>query len=782
MLSGFIKTAFRFLWGNKTYSILNFLCLTFGLTCSILAFLHITNILSYDKFQKNYDRLYTVEANITYFNGDRFPKELMSASLTGVLEKIPEIESLTRVISRSHTFAYDSITFDESGIYADKNFLDVFTFPLESGNLQDAMQDINSIIVSKKMALKFFGTKNCIGKTLILKDKSREEAYLITGVLKKVESPSYIQFDYIIPFEKFLSVESMAADPGSSVCQIWALLLPNTGKQAVDVKIKDLIKTQETTLNQELFLFPLKEKVLYYYVGGRRVWREMQYLFLAGSIGLAILLIACFNFINLAIAMNIRRYREAGIRKVVGAGKQAIVFQFLGETFILTIISLLIAIDLSSFLVTGFNTIFRSEVHFNFGDYRMILFFFGITLFTGLISGLLPGLYLSASNPLSTLKGKMVTSQSFSKFRQSLIIFQFTIPIVLIILMFIIKRQDSYIRNYDLGFDKERLMIINNTPKIEAHHESVMTDLQSVPTIETASFSSCIPARSARVSNEVEWEGKDPAQQLHFWYINADYGFEKAVNLKITEGRFFDRSFTSDTSCYVINDVAANFMKYDDPVGRSLTFEGRKGTIIGVFSDYHTIDLSGPLTPTIITLRPEGRNFLLISFSAGGFPEIRDKVGAILKKYDPDISYMPQTFGDMRKRTELTTTSNLIGVAFIIAILLACLGLFGLASFTSESRTKEIGIRKVNGGTTLSILRLLGASYLKWITVAAFIAFPAAYLLGRVFLARFNFHASMPLWAFVAGPLIACMIALITVGWQSWRAASKNPVEALRYE
>lgn len=782
MFLSFLKTAFRFLWRNKTYSILNFLCLTFGLTCSILAYMHITNVLSYDKFQKNYDRLYTVEANITYFNGDRFPKELMSASLTEVLGKIPEIESLTRVASISHTFTYDSLNFDESGIYADNNFLNVFTFPLEQGNNALHFEDINSIVISEKMALKFFGSENCLGKSLVLNDGRNKEVYRITGVLKKVESPSYLQFEFIIPFEKFLSKNSQASDPGASVCQVWALLAPKIKKQSVDSKIKDLIKTHETTLNQELFLFPLREKILYYYVGGRRVWRELQYLVIAGSIGLAILLIACFNFINLAIAMNIRRYREAGIRKVAGAGKEAIVFQFLIETFILTILSLIIAIDLAGFFVTGFNTIFRSDIHFNFGDFRMTAFFLGITLFTGLVSGLLPGLYLSASNPLSTLKGKMVTSHSFSKFRQSLIIFQFTIPIVMIILMFIIKSQDAYIRNYDLGFDKEKLMIINNTPKIEAHYESVMADLQALPDIESASFSNCIPARSARVSNDVEWEGKDPAQKLHFWYINADYGFEKAVNLKITEGRFFDRSFTSDTSCYVINDIAANVMKYDDPVGRSLTLEGRKGTIIGIFNDYHTLDLSGPLTPTIISVRPQDRKYLLISFASGGFSELKDKVGAILKRYDPEIQYVPQTFGDMRRRTELTTTSNLIGVAFIIAILLACLGLSGLASFTCESRTKEIGIRKVNGGTTMTILRLLGASYLKWITFAAIIAFPIAFLLGRVFLARFNFHTSMPLWAFIAGPLIACIIALLTVGWQSWRAASKNPVEALRYE
>jgi ABC-type antimicrobial peptide transport system permease subunit len=782
MFSSFIKTAIRFLWRNKTYSILNFLCLTFGLTCSILAFLHITNILSYDKFHKNYDRLYTVEANVTYFNGDRFPKEVMSASLSETLGKIPEIESLTRVIIRSNIFVNDTVSFNEAGIYADDNFLDVFTFPLKAGNKSDALSDANSIVISEKMAVKFFGSADCIGKSLIMRNDDHEEAYIVKGIFKRNPSPSYLQFEYLIPFSKFISKNEWANEAGASVCQIWALLSPKTDKKLVDSKIRDLIKTREATLNQELFLFPLKEKILYYYIGGRRVWKEMQYLVLAGSIGFAILLIACFNFINLAIAMNIRRYREAGIRKVVGAGRQSIVFQYLGETFILTLISLLVSIDLAGSLVSGFNSMFGSDVNVNLSDYRMLIFFTLTAIFTGLVSGLLPGLYLSSSNPLNILKGKAVTANSFSKFRQSLIIFQFTIPIILIIFMFIIKAQDSYIRNFDLGFDKEKLVIINNTARIEEHKEGVESEILSLPGVKSISFSDCFPVNGATVTNEVNWEGKDPAKKLHFWCLNTDFGFANTVSLKITRGRYFDRSFISDSSCYVINDIAANVMDYADPVGHQIELDGRKGTIIGVFRDYHTIDLSGPFTPTIITLYKGNSKYLLIKYSESDYKELKDKIGELLKRYDPEIEYNPLTFADMRKRTELTTTSNLIGVAFIIAILLACMGLSGLASFNAESRTKEIGIRKVNGGTTASVIRLLGRNYTKWIIIASLFALPVVFLLGNVFLRRFNFRISFPLWTLIAGPALSYLIAVSAVILQSWKAASKNPVEALRYE
>jgi putative ABC transport system permease protein len=778
-----LKVGLRFLWRNKTYSILNYLCLTFGLTCAIIAALHIDRILGFDKFHSNYDRIYSIEANVTYFNGDRFPKQYLSASLTDKLnENTPEFELLTRIANRSYTFVSGDKSFTESGIYADKSFSEIFSFPLVSGNVSAAYQGTNSIIISERMALKYFESTDCAGKSLVAEDGNKRESFEIAGVLKDVPSQSSINFDFIIPFSKFLTDNPMAIEMGASSSQIWALLNKNADAGAVNTKIRDLIKLQETTLNQELFLFPLKEKVLYSYAGGRRVWREMQYLVLAGSLGFAILLIACFNYINLAIAMNIRRYHEAGIKKVVGAKKSTIVFQYLGEAFILTTISLLTAIDLAGFLIKGFNTMFDSNIQINLNDFRIILVFAVIALFTGIVSGLLPALYLSSSNPVSTLKGKIVTSHSFSLFRQSLIVFQFTIPVILVVCMMIIRVQDKYIRNFDIGFDKDRLIILNNSKNLAEHEESFKAELLAIPGIESVSFSNCIPTRGALVSNEVSWEGKDATEKLHFWCINTDFNYKNAVNLKITEGRYFDRSFPADSGCFVINDVAAKVMKYDDPIGKSLSLDGKKGTIIGVFNDFHALDLSGPFTPTIISLTSENRNNLLITFSSGSYSSISEKIANVYDRYETDAPYESHLFSDLLKLSELVSTSNLIGVAFSLALLLACLGFSGLASFTAECRTREIGIRRTNGATTLSIMNLLGRNYSKWLIIAIAIAIPAAYLVGNMFLSRFHFRTPMPLWTFIAGPLIAYAIALSAVSWQSWRAATRNPVEALRYE
>jgi ABC-type antimicrobial peptide transport system permease subunit len=425
---------------------------------------------------------------------------------------------------------------------------------------------------------------------------------------------------------------------------------------------------------------------------------------------------------------------------------------------------------------------FAGDIHLRFTDFRVILVFVVIALFTGLLSGLLPALYLSSSDPVAILKAKILTSHSYSFFRQSLIVFQFAIPIVLIICMMIIKTQDKYIREFDLGFNKEKLIVLNNSGKLEDHEESLKADLLSIPGIEAVSFTNCIPTRGSSVSNEVNWPGKDISEKLHFWCVNTDFNYNKAVQIKMIAGRYFDKSFLSDSACYVINDIAAEVMKCKNPVNTSLTLDGKKGTIIGVFKDFHTVDLRGPFTPTIISLKSNYRNTLLIRFSSGSYTEMAEKVSKVYKIYEPDVPFQPVLFSDLPDFAGLRTTSNLVGLACFIALILACLGLSGLASFTAERRTKEIGIRKTNGATTFSIMNLLLKNYTRWLTIAFFIALPLAFLLAKIFLSRFYFHSPMPFWTFIAGPSVAYIVALLTVSWQSWRAAGKNPVESLSYE
>jgi len=782
MYQNFFKIALRYLWRNKTYSILNFVCLTFGLTCTIVAVLYISNVLSYDKFHKNYNRLYTVDAYVTYFNGDKFPKESLSASLTDVLKpSAPEIQEMTRVAGRDFSFESGNNIFTENGLFADSNFFGVFSFPLLRDNGK-VLSDPNSIAISETMAMKLFESTECVGKTVTMKNGEKRDAFTVSGVFKRVPRQSVMQFDFVIPFSKFLADNNWALETGASANTTWALLKENTDSKLVEPKIKNLIKNQEANLNQELFLFPLKDKTLYSYAAGKRIWREMQSVVIVGAIGLAILLIACFNFINLAIALNIRRYREAGIKKVSGSGRSGIIAHFLGETFIITFFSLMSAILLVTILLPGFNTLFHNDIQFNLFDFKTILFFISIAIFVSLASGLLPALYLASSNPIHVLKGKPATSHSYSAFRQSLIVFQFVIPIILIICMMVIKTQDKYMREFDLGLDQDKLIILNNTDNLKKHSDAIKAELQTIPGISAVSFTNCIPARGTQPTSEVSWEGKDASEKLHFWCVNTDFDYNKAVAVNTTDGRFFNLAFSSDSTSYMINDVAAQVMKYKNPVGSQITVEGKKGTIIGVFKDFHAIDLAGPIVPTIIRIKPNSCNTMLIKYSSGSFPTVTDNIRKVLRQYESEAAFQPVLYRDLVSYSQLSMPSNLMGLAFLIALLLACMGLFGLASFTSESRTKEIGIRKANGATTKSIVGLLLKSYTKWLLTSMCIALPFAFLLGNFFLGSFYFHTTMPLWAFLAGPALASLVALSTVSSQTWGAASRNPVKSLRYE
>ncbi len=783
MLKSFFKIALRYLWRKKSYSLLNFVCLTFGLVCAIITILYIRNVFSYDKFHKNYERLYAVDAYVTYFNGDRFPKEYLSSSLTEMLkENAPEIEEMTRLAAREYSFTGSEKEFTGKVLYADNNFFDVFTFPMIRKGSSNFLSDPNSIVISEKMAIKFFEGTDCVGKTLVMKDGTRQESFRVGGVFKEVPRQSVMQFDFVIPFSKFLADNSWATETGATANETWILLKENVSSKYVEGKIRNLIKNQETTLNQELFLFPLRDQILYSYAGGKRVWKEMQNIVIIGSIGFAILLIACFNFINLAIALNFRRYKEAGIKKVAGSSNSTIIYQFLGETLIITLISLIIAVILVNLLLVGFNSMFNYDIHMRFPDFTMILFLVVIAFFTSLVSGLLPAVYLSSSKPVDALRGKAITSHSYSLLRQSLIVFQFVIPIVLIISMMIIKTQDRYMRNYNVGVDKDKLIILDITASIQSHAESVKSDLLAIPGIEAVCFTNCIPSRGARLSSEVNWEGKDVTEKLHFWCINSDPDYNKTVDIHLVDGRFFNSSYSTDYDAFLINDVAAAVMKDKDPVGSLITVNGKKGTIIGVFKDFHAIDLAGPIVPAIISMNPNDLENILVKYSSVSFGSVTNAIKTVYDHYEHEAPFHATLFRDLIPYSNLSLPSKLVGLAFIIALLLACLGLFGLASFTAENRTKEIGIRKANGATTSSVMLLLLASYTKWLTIAFIISLPISFMAGKIFLGRFYFHTAMPIWAFLAGPFIAYAVALLTVSSQTWRVANRNPVLSLRYE
>lgn len=783
MIRYFSKIAVRYLWQHKSYTGLNYVCLTFGFTCAIVALLYILQIFSFDKFHDNYDRLYSVESMVSYFNGDRFPKEYLSASLPDELKKTaPQIEEITRITERNYPFSFGDKTLNGKLIYADRNFFNVFSFPLIRGNSSVILNDPNTIAISEPMALKFFKNIDCIGKTLIMNEDGKQKTFQISGVFSKIPAESTLQFDFVIPFEKFLSENPWAQETGASSNQTWALLKNQASSAQVTARIKNLIKSQEANLNQQLFLFPLKDKVLYTYNKNGKTWQAMRFVVIIGAVGLVILLIACFNFINLAIAMNIKRFRETGIKKVVGSKKSLIVYQFLGETCVIVIAGLVTAVFLVNILLPVINAVLKTDMHLSLLHLRTIGILTSIALFTGSVAGLLPAFYLASSNPVNILKEKVSKNASYSVFRQGLIVFQFTIPVILIICMMIIRTQDRFMRVYDVGVEKDHLIVMNMDESMIQYAANIKSDLIKISGVEGVSLTNCIPTRGTQVSNDVTWEGKDPAEKLHFWCIHTDFEYNKVVKMQITDGRFFDPSFPSDSNCYVINDVAAQVMNLKNPVGAPIILDGKKGVVIGVFTNFHVVDLSGPFTPVIINIHDGQSPIMLIKFASVSVTSIMDQIRKIQKHYNPESEFKATLFADLIPFRNLSLPSKSMGIAFIIALSLACMGLFGLASFTSEKRTKEIGIRKTNGATTFSIMRLLLSKYMKWLSVSFIIAIPIAFILGKIFLAAFFFHTALPLWAFIAGPAIASAVALITVGALTLKVAGRNPVEALRYE
>ena len=589
-----------------------------------------------------------------------------------------------------------------------------------------------------------------------------------------------MHFAFVLPFSKYIQENGQAYKSGTISNIFWVLLKPDIQKNEIERKINSVFRKQEPSLSFKLYLYPLKEMALYEYSNGKRIWIG-NYLVLTSSIGLAILLIACFNFINLAIALNIKRNREVGIKKVVGAKKRDIVLQFLVETLIITLISMLVAIIIVELIRTIFNARFGDDIPLSLSNGTVIISLLAIVLFTTMVSGLLPAFYFASTNPLTVLKGKFNTS-SFGSFRKGLVIFQFVIPILLIILTLFVKAQDSFLKRLDIGIDKDRLIVADYPADISVNAESFKSELQSFPEIEAVSYTNCIPAaRSTPFTNDVKWYSKNNLEKANFWLINTDFDYDKAVSLKITAGRYFDPEFHSDSLNFVINDIAANVMNYTNPIGQSLTVEEKTGTIIGVFNDFYTVGMGG-FVPTIIRIKSEGRSNLLVRFSSGSNIALTGKIKAIYSHYKLDKNYQVKSFREIYESNELQSASNLVGLASFIAILLACLGLFGLSSYTVVSRTKEIGIRKVNGAPILTLMRMLLGSYARWITYAFFIATPFAFLAGTMWLRRFHKHTPLPWWAFVGGAFIVYLVALLVVGGQTYSAAKRNPVDALRNE
>jgi len=780
----YFKIALRNIKRHSVHSILNISGMTIGLACAILILLWVQDELSYDRHFEHADDLYRVIEKQNSPGGEvTLFAPTLSAVAPALKNEYPEIIRSSRIMHTPLTLKKGDEFIEETVVAVDKDFFKMFNIRFVHGDINTAFNDPHNIVITEETAHKYFGNEDALGKTL----PSRGFLVTVTGVVKPLPLNSHIRFDFLISAEFF--VESGAPinsweDRGRSYSYVE--LKKGTDNKLVDQKILNFIKAHVKGSEAEIFLQNIKKIHLYssrkynYDISGHG---DITYVAILGLIAVFILLIACINFMNLSTAQSAQRAREIGVRKVAGANKQKIIVQFLGESLLIVSVATVIAMILVELLLPGYNTLVGKQLDIDYHRVDLYIGLVTIVLFCGLLAGSYPAFYLSSLNPSDIIKGVINKDPGNAKFRRALVIFQFTMSVVLIVSTLIIGNQLKYMQNRKLGYNKDNIgyfmfPIRPGDPKLEALKKELCNnpDILSV----TKGYS---PINLEATSGGYNWEGKKAGDDVLFHRLDTDEDYAKTFQLELKEGRFFSAEFPADNTAAVINEKAAEAMGLKNPVGEVLTTpRGAKLTIIGVLKDFHIQSLHYKIEPLL--MKKGDSNNLFVKMKPDHIPATVESINKTFKSFNPglplDFHFLDDDFDNLY-RTE-QRMSKIFGYFSILAIIISCLGLIGLSLFMTELRTKEIGIRKVNGAKSLEIFSLLSKEYIVWVLISILIASPVAWYAMHRWLENFAYKTELSWWIFALTGLLALGIALLTVSWQSLKAATRNPVEALRYE
>ncbi|HEV7347704.1 ABC transporter permease [Telluribacter sp.] len=789
MLQNYLKIAWRNLIKNRVLSSLNILGITIGFACCLLIFTYVQNELSYDRYHSRKDRIFrlaTEMKNSSFENG--IAKVSGPWGLTAQLT-IPEIEKVVRFVFASKlVLNYDEKQFYESnGFFADAGVFNVFSWNLEEGNLQKALSEPNTIILSRSMANKYFGNSDPIGKVL---RTNNEEEYRVTGVLADVPANSHFTFDYLI---------SMATlkDPEQ---QDWVrfnhfytyfLLKDGASYPKVEGQLKHMLTQNMKPGEADMytpFLQPLTSIHLY-----SKLFREIgtgtdvRYLYIFGFVGLFILLIASINFINLSTARASLRAKEVGVRKTSGAAKSALVYQFLAESLLTSVLAAVLAIAFAYIGLHFLNSYFGWSLKFDFLNPALVSTCLVMILFVGIISGSYPAFVMSAFNPIRALSGQ-VSVRSNAFLRSGLVVFQFAISVFMIIATLVIISQQKFIQTKNLGFDKEQIITIELPDHLQTPEkiEYIKQELEQTRGVVHISASGNRPGGSD-YGMPVDIKGFTPATMPAMRCLVVDEDFLKTYDIKIAEGRGFSRNFPSDRQSYLINETAAKALGWKNPLQQKigLSAVGRpEGDVIGVVKDFHFRSMHEAIAPLYIFMEPSWFSQISIKLNTTELPKTLSALDTKWKRIVPDVpfaySFFDEEFEALHQSEQ--RTMQIVSWFTMIAIFVSCLGLFGITTLLAEQRTKEIGIRKVLGASVTGITMLLSKDFLVLVLVSVLIASPLAWYFMDQWLADFAYRISISWWMFAVAGILAVTIALVTVSFQAVKAALMNPVKSLRSE
>jgi predicted permease len=787
MIRNYFKTAWRNLLNNKTFSLINISGLALGMTCSLLIMLWLKDEIRMDRFHQNDKRLYRVMENQAY-SGDISTFESTPGILAeNIVKDIPEIEMASQFLWESEPLFTVGNTFDkEKGRYAQKDFLRMFSYKLSKGDAASALARPDAVVLSMKLAEKYFKGENPIGKIIRIDNKNN---VIVTGVLEEIPKASSLKFDFLMSYDLWWKENDWAKEWDNNGPRCYVMLAANTSVDKVNAKIKNYIKTKKSDSNVELFLQNYGESYLYSnWEAGKQNGGRIEYVRIFSIVAIIIMLIACINFMNLATARSLRRAREIGVRKVVGAGKRQLIGQFIGESLFVSFLAMCLSILIVLLLLPTFNELTEKHLAINFTDTSFLLLILILTLITGIVSGSYPALFMSSLKPIVVLKGILKFKPGATYFRKGLVVFQFALSIILILGMIVIYRQINYIHNKNLGFAKADLLYMPLEGELQKNFMPFKQELLKQPGILSVSSAQSTPLETGSSTSGVRWPGKDTTKLILFSTNPITYDYIKTMGIELVGGRDFSPDYSLDTNNYLINEASARKIGYKEPVGKELTMWGDKGTIIGVMKDYHHNSLHVPIEPVILRLFKKSWNSywgnVIIRTEAGKTKKAIASMEKTFKQFNPGFPFKYYFTDDeiARNYKAEQTVSKLSQYFAFLAIFISCLGLFGLVTFTAEQRIKEIGIRKVLGASVPGIIRMLSKDFLKLVFIATLIAFPVAWWAMNKWLGDFAYRVDIGWWVFVVAGVVALLIALLTVSFQAIKAAIANPVKSLRTE
>ncbi len=775
MLINYLKITIRNIRRHKAYSFINIAGLAIGIASCMLIMLWVQDELSYDRFHEHADSLYVA----TFSNGSLVTPTALSEFLK---EEYPEVLHASRFNGMgSSLLKYEDTEINEpGGVMVDPDFVKMFTIPFLKGNRETALDDPRSILISEKLALKYFGNKDPIGETMTF---STMIDLKVTGVFEDYPSNSHIEFEYILPLalSKLWNRDLNTWEVNN--IRTYVQLQEGTPVKSVDSKISDVVERHRPQDQRPLSLQPVTQLRLNPYRGRG----TLTYVYLFSAMAFFILLIACINFINLTTAKSSTRTKEVGVRKTVGACRANLIQQFFGESLFLTLIATAVGIGLAVFLLPRFNTL--SGKTFTWGvllQQGVVFGVFCILILTVLIAGSYPALFLSRFHPASVLTGRLKTGMKGGMLRKVLVVVQFSLSVILVLGTLMIYRQVRFMQEYDVGYDREHIVIFDISSRILQNRDTFKTELLSNPNIQNITLVDVAPYRwqSNAGVGDVHWEGKTN-QEVKMVMTSVDYDFLDTFGLEMTEGRFFSKEYSTDvTGSFVVNQAAVKAMEMDDPIGKELKVWDYKRRIIGVVKDYHFESLRNPIIPMALRIDPRWYQQVCVRISPHRVSDtlafIENKWKELHPRYPFEYRFLDDTLTSLYRSEQ--SIGTVVSVFTVLALFISCLGIFGLSSYTAEQRTKEIGIRKVLGASVSSIVRYMSKEFVFLVIIANFIAWPLAYFLINQWLQRFAYRITMGWWTFVLVGIMIFVLSLLTISWQIIRAATANPADSLRYE